>query len=60
MGQNNVKQHIDRWLRITNNNYMIQNIAIGLFIHFIMLGLISVSSASIPISTRLFNEPFTL
>lgn len=58
MGQNNVKQHIDRWLRITPTTALYDRALLWLFIILLCLGLISVSSASIPISTRLFNEPF--
>lgn len=60
MGQNNVKQHIDRWLRITPTTALYDRALLWLFIILLCLGLISVSSSNHLnwVLGRLFNEPF--
>ncbi|OOS01474.1 putative lipid II flippase FtsW [Canicola haemoglobinophilus] len=58
MEQNNLKQHLDRWLRVTPTTALYDRALLWLFIILLFVGLIGVSSASIPISTRLLNEPF--
>lgn len=58
MEQNNLKQHIDRWLRVTPTTALYDRALLWLFIILLFIGLIGVASASIPVSTRLFHDPF--
>lgn len=53
-----LKQQYQQWFRITPNNALYDRALLWLFISLLLIGLVAVSSASIPISTRLFNDPF--
>lgn len=53
-----VKQQYDRWVRITPTNLLYDRALLWLFIVLLLIGLLAVSSASIPVGTRLFKDPF--
>ncbi|MGC7589515.1 putative lipid II flippase FtsW [Bisgaard Taxon 46] len=52
------KAQYESWTRITPTNLMYDRALLWLFIVLLLIGLLSVSSASIPVGTRLFNDPF--
>ncbi|WP_373779095.1 putative lipid II flippase FtsW [Glaesserella sp.] len=53
-----VKQEWAKWTNLTPPNALYDRSLIWLFIVLLMIGLVMVTSASIPISTRLYNDPF--
>ena len=53
-----VKTEWDKWVRLTPANSLYDRTLIWLFFGLLVIGFIMVSSASIPISTRLNDEPF--
>lgn len=52
------KAQYESWTRITPTNLMYDRALLWLFIVLLLIGLLAVSSASIPVGTRLFNDPF--
>lgn len=52
------KQYWDSWIRITPNNLLYDRALFWLFVVLLFIGLAAVTSASIPVSTRLFDDPF--
>ncbi|BFU60093.1 MULTISPECIES: putative lipid II flippase FtsW [Rodentibacter] len=53
-----IKQNFDSWTRITPQGLLYDRALFWLFVILLMVGLIAVTSASIPYSSRLFNDPF--
>ncbi|WP_373766269.1 putative lipid II flippase FtsW [Glaesserella sp.] len=53
-----VKQEWDKWATLTPTNALYDRTLIWLFIILLVIGLVMVTSASIPVSTRLYNDPF--
>lgn len=53
-----VKTEWEKWTRLTPNNALYDRTLIWLFIILLVIGLVMVTSASIPISKRLHNDSF--
>ncbi|QIW15532.1 cell division protein FtsW [Pasteurellaceae bacterium RH1A] len=53
-----LKQEWEKWTHLTPSNALYDRSLIWLFIGLLTIGFVMVSSASIPVSTRLFNDPF--
>ncbi|HEH9635282.1 putative lipid II flippase FtsW [Pasteurella multocida] len=53
-----VKQQYEDWTRITPSNLLYDRALLLLFFVLLLIGLLAVSSASIPVGTRLFKDPF--
>ena len=53
-----IKQQLDNWTRITPQGLLYDRALFWLFVILLMIGLIAVTSASIPYSSRLFNDAF--
>ncbi|WP_424411408.1 putative lipid II flippase FtsW [Pasteurella sp. PK-2025] len=53
-----VKGEYESWARITPSNLLYDRALLWLFVVLLLIGLLAVSSASIPVGTRLFNDPF--
>ncbi|OOF36021.1 putative lipid II flippase FtsW [Rodentibacter heidelbergensis] len=53
-----IKQNFDRWTRITPQGLLYDRALFLLFIILLIIGLVAVTSASIPYSSRLFNDAF--
>ena len=53
-----LKQSYDRWMRITPQGLLYDRALWWLFVILLMIGLIAVTSASMPYSSRLYNDPF--
>ena len=56
----NIKKNYDEWTRITPQGLLYDRALFWLFVILLLIGLVAVTSASIPYSSRLFNDPFTL
>ena len=54
----NIKKNYDEWTRITPQGWLYDRALYWLFVILLLIGLIAVTSASIPYSSRLFNDPF--
>ncbi|HHE9473577.1 TPA: putative lipid II flippase FtsW [Haemophilus influenzae] len=54
----NIKKNYDEWTRITPQGLLYDRTLFWLFVILLLIGLIAVTSASIPYSSRLFNDPF--
>ncbi|AWP53926.1 TPA: putative lipid II flippase FtsW [Haemophilus influenzae] len=54
----NIKKNYDEWTRITPQGLLYDRALFWLFVILLLIGLIAVTSASIPYSSRLFNDPF--
>ena len=54
------KKNYDEWTRITPQGLLYDRALFWLFVILLLIGLVAVTSASIPYSSRLFNDPFTL
>lgn len=54
----NIKKNYDEWTRITPQGLLYDRALFWLFVILLLIGLIVVTSASIPYSSRLFNDPF--
>ena len=54
----NIKKNYDEWTRITPQGLLYDRALFWLFFILLLIGLVSVTSASIPYSSRLFNDPF--
>ena len=54
----NIKKNYDEWTRITPQGLLYDRALFWLFVILLLIGLVSVTSASIPYSSRLFNDPF--
>ncbi|HHF1961513.1 TPA: putative lipid II flippase FtsW [Haemophilus influenzae] len=54
----NSKKNYDEWTRITPQGLLYDRALFWLFVILLLIGLIAVTSASIPYSSRLFNDPF--
>ncbi len=52
------KQNYQDWARLAPNNLLYDRALFWLFIILLLIGLVAVSSASIPVGTRLFNDSF--
>ncbi|QHB17257.1 putative lipid II flippase FtsW [Mannheimia pernigra] len=52
------KTEWDKWVRLTPSNSLYDRTLIWLFLGLLVIGFIMVTSASIPISTRLNDDPF--
>lgn len=55
---NKIKQGYERWVTLTPNNLLYDRTLVWLFVILLCIGFIMVTSASIPIGTRLFDDPF--
>ncbi|MDD0823848.1 putative lipid II flippase FtsW [Mannheimia sp. AT1] len=55
---NKIKTEWDKWGRITPTNSLYDRTLIWLFLGLLIIGFVMVTSASIPVSTRLYNDPF--
>ncbi|MGY4674118.1 putative lipid II flippase FtsW [Ursidibacter arcticus] len=53
-----IKQEWDKWVRLTPANSLYDRTLIWLFIGLLTIGFVMVTSASIPVSTRLYDDPF--
>ena len=53
-----LKKNYDEWTRITPQGLLYDRALFWLFVILLLIGLIAVTSASIPYSSRLFNDPF--
>ncbi|PJG83000.1 putative lipid II flippase FtsW [Caviibacterium pharyngocola] len=53
-----LKAYYERWTTLAPSNLLYDRALIWLFIILLLVGLVAVSSASIPVGTRLFNDPF--
>ena len=53
-----IKAEWDKWTRLTPQNALYDRTLIWLFIGLLMIGFVMVTSASIPVSTRLYQDPF--
>ncbi len=53
-----IKTGIDNWFRLTPTDSLYDRTLLWLYVGLMIIGLIVVGSASIPISIRLYNEPF--
>ena len=53
-----IKQEWDKWFRLTPVNSLYDRTLIWLFIGLLTIGFVMVTSASIPVSTRLYSDPF--
>lgn len=54
----NIKSQYQRWTTITPSNLLYDRALFWLFVILLLIGLVMVTSASIPIGTRLQNDPF--
>lgn len=54
----NIKKNYDEWTRITPQGLLYDRALFWLFVILLLIGLMAVTSASIPYSSRLFNDPF--
>lgn len=54
----NIKKNYDEWTRITPQGLLYDRTLFWLFVILLLIGLVAVTSASIPYSSRLFNDPF--
>ena len=54
----NIKKNYDEWTRITHQGLLYDRALFWLFVILLLIGLVAVTSASIPYSSRLFNDPF--
>ena len=54
----NIKKNYDEWTRITPQGLLYDRSLFWLFVILLLIGLVAVTSASIPYSSRLFNDPF--
>lgn len=55
---NKIKLEWDKWTRLTPANALYDRALIWLFIGLLVIGFVMVTSASIPVSTRLYKDPF--
>ncbi|MDO4430859.1 MAG: putative lipid II flippase FtsW [Lonepinella koalarum] len=53
-----IKTEYQRWTTVTPSNLLYDRALLWLFVVLLLVGLIMVTSASIPIGTRLQNDPF--
>lgn len=53
-----IKQEWAKWTQITPTDALYDRALIWLFLGLLMIGFVAVTSASIPISTSLFDDPF--
>ncbi len=53
-----LKNEWQKWVILTPQNSLYDRTLIWLFIALLMIGFVMVTSASIPVSTRLFDDPF--
>ena len=53
-----VKQEWDKWTRLTPSNSLYDRTLVWLFISLLVIGFVMVTSAAIPVSTRLYDDPF--
>lgn len=54
----NIKKNYDEWTRITPQGLLYDRALFWLFVILLLIGLVAVTSTSIPYSSRLFNDPF--
>ena len=54
----NIKKNYDELTRITPQGLLYDRALFWLFVILLLIGLVAVTSASIPYSSRLFNDPF--
>ncbi|PJG85567.1 putative lipid II flippase FtsW [Conservatibacter flavescens] len=52
------KQSYERWTQMTPSNLLYDRTLLWLFFILLLIGLVMVTSASIPVGTRLFDDPF--
>lgn len=52
------KSEWDKWVRLTPSNSLYDRTLIWLFLGLLIIGFVMVTSASLPVSTRLNNDPF--
>lgn len=52
------KEQYQQWTRVTPNNLLYDRALFWLFICLLLFGVVAVSSASIPIGAKLFDDPF--
>lgn len=53
-----IKTELDKWVRLTPSNSLYDRTLIWLFLGLLIIGFVMVTSASLPVSTRLNNDPF--
>lgn len=53
-----LKTEWDKWGKLTPTNALYDRTLLWLFLGLLVFGFVMVSSASIPVSTRLYNDPF--
>ena len=52
------KENMQRWTTITPSNLLYDRTLLWLFVILLFIGFIMVTSASIPVGTRIENNPF--
>lgn len=55
---NKIKKNYDDWTRITPQGLLYDRALFWLFVVLLLIGLVAVTSASLPYSSRLYNDPF--
>lgn len=53
-----LKENYRRWTTFTPNNLLYDRALFWLFVILLLIGFVMVTSASIPVGTRMFNDPF--
>lgn len=53
-----IRSEWDKWVRLTPSNSLYDRTLIWLFLGLLVIGFVMVTSASIPVSTRLNDDPF--
>ena len=55
---NKIKQNYEQWTRVTPQGLLYDRALFWLFIVLLLIGLVAVTSASMPYSARVFNDTF--
>ena len=55
---NKIKQNYDQWARVTPQGLLYDRALFWLFVVLLLIGLVAVTSASMPYSARVFNDTF--
>ena len=57
---NKIKQNYEQWARVTPQGLLYDRALFWLFVVLLLIGLVAVTSASMPYSARVFNDTFYL
>ena len=55
---NKIKQNYEQWARVTPQGLLYDRALFWLFVVLLLIGLVAVTSASMPYSARVFNDTF--